>query len=324
MLWQWWLKKEYGYVHLFLALDAKVHGRSRRNSVSRKAYFMRTRFLTSTLHIFLLALLWTRSVAQSSDVAAPAYLARTDRTIQQNADPVPNVGGLTGAGACVILSDFNLRVCRLTDANLDPSLEDQTHVTTTSGSGDTNLWNTDSHLLVLQGSGGRVYPMAFNPATMHARRLYTPSYPATGGFYARGGGPAWSYANSTLLYFINDSVIESYDFRGYDKGENPPSAVELFDFIAGRTGSWGTTTTNCLPSSYKATWRSFGMMSKDPADHVFLLGLSQNGGQNTGGDVVAYRVGSGCTYLNTLTGTVTGDWGATGSVTIPDRPLSTT
>jgi len=281
---------------------------------------MQTRFLTPLFHLFLYALLLTRSFAQSSNMPAPVYSARTDRAIQQNADPSPNLSGLTGAGTCVVPSDFNLPVCRITDANLDPSLENQTHVTTTSGSGDTNLWNTDSHLLVLQGSGGRVYPLAFDPATMRATRLYTSSYPTTDGFHISGGGPAWSFANSTLLYVMNDSAIQSYDLRGYNKGENPPSAVELYDFVAGKTGSWGITTTNCLPANYNVTWRSFGMMSKHPADDVFLLGLSQNGGQNTGGDVVAYRVGSGCTYLNTLTGTVTGDWGTTGNVAIPDRP----
>jgi hypothetical protein len=35
--------------------------------------------------------------------------------------------------------------------------------------------------------------------------------------------------------------------------------------------------------------------------------------------VVAYKVGSGCTHLSTATGTVTGDWGTTGTVGISDR-----
>jgi hypothetical protein len=34
---------------------------------------------------------------------------------------------------------------------------------------------------------------------------------------------------------------------------------------------------------------------------------------------VAYKVGSGCTHLGTATGTVTGDWGTTGTVGISDR-----
>jgi len=39
------------------------------------------------------------------------------------------------------------------------------------------------------------------------------------------------------------------------------------------------------------------------------------GGQGTGTDVVGYKVGSGCTHLDTSTGIVTGDWGTTGALT---------
>jgi len=42
-------------------------------------------------------------------------------------------------------------------------------------------------------------------------------------------------------------------------------------------------------------------------------------GQGLGTDAVAYKVGSGCSYLNTKTGVVTGDFGTTGTVGIADR-----
>jgi len=251
--------------------------------------------------------------------SGPTYTARTDHNIQQNADPIPNMGGLTGTGTCVVPSDFNFPVCRITDANLDPSLANQTRITTTSGSGDTSLWNTNSSLLMLQGSGARTYPMAFNPVSMQASRLYPLSSPTTGGFYLGKGATAWSYANPMLLYRQRGTTILSYDFSGYDAGGNPPTPSTVFDFAAGSAGPSGTTSDNCLPSGYIETWSSFGEISKAPADQVFLSTFSNNGTQGTGGDVVAYKVGSGCTHLNTLTGTVTGDWGATGTVSIPDR-----
>lgn len=45
-------------------------------------------------------------------------------------------------------------------------------------------------------------------------------------------------------------------------------------------------------------------------------------GQGTGTTIAAYKPGSGCTYLNTLTGAVGGDWGATGtSSTMAANPM---
>jgi hypothetical protein len=287
--------------------------------VLRKADSMRQRFLSLALLFSLFAIFWTQTVAQSGHWRATNYPARTDHNIQQNTEPTPDVGGLTGAGTCVVPSDFNLPVCRLSDANLDPSLENQTHVTTATGSGDLNLWNTRSTLFVMQGGGGRSYPMTFNPDTLQASRLYPTSYPTTGGFYFVGNSPSWSYTNPTLLFFAEGSTIKSYDFSGHDTDGSPPSAVEVYDFAAGSTGSWGVTGDTCLPANYAATWNSFGEISKNPADQMFLSAFSNNGKQNTGSDVVAYKVGNGCTHLDTATGMVTGDWGNSGVVGIPDR-----
>jgi hypothetical protein len=49
------------------------------------------------------------------------------------------------------------------------------------------------------------------------------------------------------------------------------------------------------------------------------MAYSNTGGQETGVNVVAYKAGSGCSALNTATGQVTGDWGASGTVNSPDR-----
>jgi hypothetical protein len=238
--------------------------------------------------------------------------AQTGTSIVQPITPTPNVGGLVGAGTCVTPADFGLPICRITDATLDPSHENYTFLTTSSGSGDINLWNTNSTLLTIQSEGSRLYPLAFNPATMIASRLYptNSTYSAEGGFYLAIGGTAWSYANPNLLYTITGTLLQSYDFTGYNTGGNPPSATTIYDF---------SSSANCLGSGYTSTWVSFGETSKYPADQVFATAESNAGGQDTGSDVVAYKVGSGCSHLNTLTGTVTGDWGTTGTVGIPDR-----
>jgi hypothetical protein len=257
---------------------------------------------------------------------APNYSrARTDTSMAQLITPTPNMGGLVGAGSCQTPADFSLPVCRMTDSTLDPSRADESLLTTSSGSGDLNLWNTNSSMLVIQGTGGWVYPLAFNASTMQASRLYPTAsgWTSSGGFYFTGDSPTFSYGNPTVLYVMNiaDNLaeIDSYNFSGYNTGGGVPSMSVFFSFIAGTTGSWGTTSANCLSSGYAKTWDSFGEESKNPADQVFLAAFSQAGVQDTGVDVVAYKVGSGCTYLNTSTGVVTGDWGGTGTVGIADR-----
>jgi len=246
-----------------------------------------------------------------SGTGAASYAVRTDTSIVQPPATAPNMGGLLGAGNCQWPGDFGSQVCRITDAAFDPSKPNFTFVTTTSGSGDTVLWNKDSTLLTVQNEGARLYPLAFDPTTMLASRLYATnsSWTSTGGFYLAGAAVSWSYSNPMVLYTLSGTQLQSYNFTGYNAGGNPPSPTAIYDF---------SSSANCL-GSYTSTWNSFGEGSKFPADQVFVAGLSNAGGQGTGGDVVAYKVGSGCSHLNTLTGAVTGDWGTTGTIAIPDR-----
>ena len=246
--------------------------------------------------------------------ATPAinYVARTDTSVVQPPTTAPNMGGLMGAGTCQWPGEFSSAVCRITDAAFDPSRANFTVVTTASGSGDSVVWNANSTLLTVYNEGARLYPLAFDPVNLLASRLYptNASWSAAGGFYLSSGSASWSYRNPMLMYALSGTQLQSYDFTGYNTGGNPPTATTMFDF---------TSSANCLGSGYTETWSSFGEESKYPADQVFAAGMSNAGGQGTGGDVVAYKVGGGCSYLNTLTGAVKGDWGLTGTVAIPDR-----
>jgi hypothetical protein len=254
--------------------------------------------------------------------------ARQDLNIAPLPSPIPTVGGLTGAGTVVTPTDFSLPICRLSDATFDPSAPNSTIVADSGGSGDETLFNTNSTLAIL-GRGGEGYPIGinFNGVTCTVTRLYASntSWTAHGGWYLPTDDPGWSYANPDLLFIVDatNPAIDSYNVAGYSPTGTPPSNVTLFDFRAGQTGNWGTTSTNCLPSNYAMTWSSYGKQNKATAslaaDQIFTMGLSNAGGQNSGTDVVAYKVGSGCTYLSTAIGTVTGDWGTTGTVGISDR-----
>jgi len=305
----------------------------------------------------------------------------------------PNMGNVTGAGTVVTPTDFNNPVCRLTDENFDPSQQNVNFVANAGGSGDETLSSKNSTFWVVGQPSGRAYPIAvsFTGGTCTVQRLYAsnPSWSATGGWYLTVDDPGWSYATDTLLFIVdaNNPAIDSYNVSGWTPTGTPPSNVPVFDFRAGQTGSWGTTSSNCLPSGYTMNWSSYGKQNKfTTPDQIFGLALSNAfvfhsssapsgtyqlnetvtdqttgatfvfhelsgnnpignnytgtanvgdvlkgntsgatitlsatgvtaGGQDTGTDAVGYKVGSGCVYLNTATGTITGDWGTTGTVT---------
>ena len=236
----------------------------------------------------------------------PVYCSRTDVKIAQLPQAAPSIGSLTGANVVVTDPDFNNRIVRVTDWNTDPSLpaSKRSFVSAASGSAEENLWNVDSSLFILQSLGGWAYPFSFDPSTMRAARLYTSSYPSTAGLKLHDGG-TWSRVDPNVLYSYAGTSIIKYDFSDRT---NPPAAQSVFDFTSGA---------HCLPAGFNVTWSARGGVSV--GDTSFALAYSNTGNQGTGIYAVVYRVGSGCTVLNTQTGRVTGDWGASGTIPIPDR-----
>jgi hypothetical protein len=237
----------------------------------------------------------------------PRYnCSRTDQTIVQAPAP-PNVGNLTGVNTIVADPDFGNRIVRVTDANENPlsSFQNRTFMTASSGSADENIWNLDSTLLIVQDTGAKGYPLIFNPSTMQASRMYVQKFPSTNGLTLKGSG-TWSRVNPNVLYTESGATIQKYDFT--DRVNNPPAAQLLYDF---------TSSPSCLPAGFAPTWQSRGGVSAD--DTVFAMGYSNKGGQGTGIYAVVYKVGSGCSILNTSTGQVSGDWGMKGTINRPER-----
>jgi hypothetical protein len=216
------------------------------------------------------------------------------------------VGGLSGANSIVSDPDFGSRIVRVTDANTNPAATNvnMTFVTTSSGSADDNLWNVDSTLFTVQDTWADTYVYSFNSSTLQASRLYVSSFPATNGLMLSSSGN-WSRVNSNLLYTNAGTSYYKYDFTDRT---NPPSPQLLYDF---------TSSPNCLPAGFTATWYTKGGVSGD--DTVFAMAYSNTGDQGTGVYAVVYKVGSGCSLLNTQTGQVSGDWGANGTINIADR-----
>ena len=251
-----------------------------------------------------MALLVSHSVVQCGP---PAYLcSRTDRKPSQLPSSAPDIGSLLGANTVATDPDFGNRIARITDSGTDPDLPWQmrSFVSTSSGSADENLWNTDSTLFVLQNVGGGAYPFQFDPATLQATRLYASGYPSTRGLRLSEGG-TWSRVSPNVFYAYVGTAIQKYDFSDRT---NAPSPQLVFDF---------TSSSHCLPAGFNATWQSRAGISF--GDAVFAIGYSNRGDQGTGVNVVAYKAGSGCSTLNTQTGQVTGDWGTSGTISLRDR-----
>jgi Putative Ig domain len=237
----------------------------------------------------------------------PAYnCSRSDLKIAQLPQTPPNVGNLTGANTIVTDPDFHSRIVRVTDAHTNPdaTFVNRTFVSAGSGSADDNLWNVDSTMFVVQDTGSNTYPFSFNPATLQASRMYVSNFPSTNGLMIASSG-IWSRVNPNLLYTLTKTAIHKYDFT--DRS-NPPSAQTIYDF---------TSSANCLPAHFRPTWSVNGGVSGD--DTVFGRAFSNTGGQGTGIYVVVYKVGSGCSILNTQTGQVSGEWGDKGTINIADR-----
>ncbi len=253
---------------------------------------------------------YTLTVSTGGDSCGPPTYrcSRTDTAVVQIPSQVPAVGNLYGANKIVTDPDFSNRIVRITDWNTDPAAQtnNRSYVSATSGSADENLWNTDSTMFVVQALGTTGYPYTFDPATMQAQRMYVSSNASHGGFTLPGGG-MWSRVSAHLLYTVGDSTptISKYDFSDRT---NAPSPQPVYDFRS---------SANCLPAGFTQSWKTKGGVSA--GDAVFGMGYSNTGTQDTGAYAVVYKVGSGCSVLNTQTGQVWGDWGAKGSIDIPDR-----
>lgn len=282
----------------------------------------------------------------------PYQCSRTDvNRVNSGGSPgtyaLPNAGGINGCGTNMTDADFGNPIHRATCATT-PITVNNSMVTAGSGSGEENLSNMDTSLIVLQEVGNRTYPLAtcivtssFCTTQYLSKRLYAlwPAYSAQGGMLLDSGtSPAgngsgdptpleWSWGLPYTGYTFG-AQIYSWNFTGYDctsacppSGLNnyatPPTKVLVKDF------TWSAGSTHCLPNGFGTpTHNILGGNSRD--DKTFAMGYSNVGGQNTDINVVMYRNNPGggqvgCIYYNTQTGAISGDWGTNGTVANPDR-----
>jgi hypothetical protein len=232
--------------------------------------------------------------------------------------PIPNMGNLSGAGTAITDPDFGNPIARCTDSNTDPQSPNVAFDTNGGGAAMVNHFNTKDTILYVQEHGGQGVPLLFNSTTLQCSRMYpdNPTYSSTGGLTIAGIGADFSYSDPNWLYVWNSvngaAQIVLYDFSNYSSSGSP--AVSLIaDFVADSGEGFTGTPGNCLPANFSAGWVGHDGPSVD--DTVFTAAYSA-GAQDTGFYVVAWKVGSGCRVYKTSTGTISGDWGPTGPVSV--------
>ena len=232
--------------------------------------------------------------ASGGNCGPPAYsCARTDLTTAL-LPSTPNMGNLSGAGACANDPDFGSRVCRITDASTSGN---NTIIAHGGGGGDENSFNVNSTKLVVDTTTGVTIPMNFDPITMAATKM--------GWSVSLSGNATWNHSNPDILYAMGPTTPAGLKtaWVSYDTSVPTPSPVTIYDYK----------TANCLGVGFVSTWVGTAGVSKD--NNVFVAGFSDAGGQGTGKYVVAYNKASNtCRMLNVATGIVTGDTGPVGAV----------
>jgi hypothetical protein len=241
----------------------------------------------------------------STSCGPPTYCARQDTKISQPQLPVFDMGGLKGAGRCYVPADFGLPVCRLTDSTWDPATASGGNTFTPSDSHA--FFSCNNNLVFFAASEGIGYVAAFATSTAQPYMSISHVYPtgpdsARGGWFADVASGAWSRncaATPNRLYLKGSpgqaAQITSYDFTGY--ASNPsgsPATSTVYNFAAGSTGGWGTTSANCLPSNANSAsgWREMGGTSHNPPDMAFSMAWSLVQGINLGVDTISVTNGS--------------------------------
>lgn len=248
---------------------------------------------------------------------APAYSCFSTSLATIPNGSTPNIGNLTGAGTTFSDPNFGAVEARGSDANFDGYLPDSTMTVAGSGSGDESHWSLNDDRLIISDNGGRNFP-----AIVSWGSALTPMYVGatyTHGFYTFGGGlffghnantpyRLYSYGNGTAGTGSNSGFLVGY----YDVTSTvtPPTFTQLFDFTSDLNTAAGG-------SFGGVTWVTAG--ESDQTDTDFAEGFSNNGSQAGPGAcyVGIYRQGSGGRVWNICTGTITGDWGATGTASTP-------
>jgi len=240
-------------------------------------------------------------------------LARTD--LDEPTFTIPNVGGLTGANMLYTDSLTGETGVRISDYHtLGATPAQANYQVEPGGSAEISFMNRNDDRFYISDSGGYLELFTFNPSSLQATRMYASSFPSSNGIRLTvGTGGEWSYTQPYTLYagrfgsaVNNNPQIWNYDFTSTI---TPPSGSVLFDFSSNAACSDEVL-------ARKASWMDPPTVSADDQTFATAVAVSSQGGQGTGTNIVVWNRTKGCIYYDTATGTVGGQWGSTGTITL--------
>lgn len=282
--------------------------------------------------LLILALFFGFTIQEAS---AQTYNARTDVAPQIYPNPVPcpyngtgctpGHGSLTGQGYCFTPTDFSTQICRVTDYNSGGPQPD--YGATCSGDAETMTMDESDTRIAVCSAGGQDQIESFNPSTLAISTLYRTQGPGSDG--ALGG------CSSTSTYLYRNTIFFSYTQPqvGYGASflSNGDPAICEYSFSSATTmptyDNGGVTPlidlATCVSSIAGVGYGTYTLdVTVSADDQTFVaLGNTGGGGQDTSASiyVIVWNRTNGCRVWNTAAGTVTGAWGATGSISLTDR-----
>jgi hypothetical protein len=245
-------------------------------------------FASITVGMLSLTAVATQVGVSSGKVCGPPnYCARTDVRVEPYPKAAPAVGA---AGSIVSDPVFSSRIVRVTDTRTDARRPSESY--STPSSAEQNSWNTDDTKFYVRGIDGVFELFEFNPSTMAVHAIGRPNV-------SWMVEPQFSYSQPNILYGIASArpMFQQYDIfsnRATDV-HVASSCVKLKSSDAGHAISTG------------AEDQRMAMVVGPEQDANYL--------------VYVYDRAKGCRWYNAQTGEIGGQWGAKGTVSIPDRYL---
>lgn len=217
----------------------------------------------------------------------PNYCARTDVRVE----PYPKAAPVLGAAGSIIRDpNFGSRIVRVTDTKTDLRRPSESY--STPSSAEQNSWNTDSTKFYVRGIDGGLELFDFNVSTLIVRPMGEPNV-------SWSGEPQFSYSQPNILYGIARGRPV---FQQYDLSTN--RTADIHD--AGK----------CLKLKSSDAGRAIST-SADDQRLAMVVGPEQDNDSL----VYVYDRAKGCRWYDARTGEIGGQWGAKGTVSIPDRYL---
>ena len=227
----------------------------------------------------------TSASEKDKSCGPPNYCARTDQRIE----PYPKTPPVLGpAGSIIADPSFGSRIVRITDAKSDPQGRKRSLMTPSSA--EQNSWNVDSTKFYIVTAGGQYMLYRFDPSTLKVHQDQVLPVPWQ-------GEPDFSYTRPNVIYGVrrNNPAIQEYD-----------------------TSNGKAARINLASDCLKLNASDFGhsvSVSADDDRWSTMLGPAQDENPL----IYVYDRKLGCRWYNTLTGTVGGQWGPKGAVSVPDR-----